>query len=152
MARIAALDPKDGAVDEAVLGEYKEKFLQQVGNDLNTSMAVTLLYDALKTKTNGATKLAILDSYDQVLSLSLLEKAAAVREEQAKVKAATRSRVQAGYTVTGEGDPEIDALVKARGEAKKAKNFAEADRIRDELKEKGIEITDVPGGAVWKRV
>ena len=59
---------------------------------------------------------------------------------------------EAGYTVTGEGDPEIDALVKARGEAKKAKNFAEADRIRDELKEKGIEITDVPGGAVWKRV
>ena len=57
------------------------------------------------------------------------------------------------WTVLGlEGDPEIDALVKARGEAKKAKNFAEADRIRDELKEKGIEITDVPGGAVWKRV
>ena len=149
VARIAALDPKDGAVDEAVLGEYKDKFLQQVGNDLNTSMAVTLLYDALKAKTNGATKLAILDSYDQVLSLSLLEKAAAVREEQAKVKAA---QAQAGYTVTGEGDPEIDALVKARGEAKKAKNFAEADRIRDELKARGIEITDVPGGAVWKRM
>ena len=149
VARIAALDPKDGTVDETVLGEYKEKFLQQVGNDLNTSMAVTLLYDALKAKTNGATKLAILDSFDQVLSLSLLEKAAAVRAEQAKVKAA---QAQAGYTVTGEGDPEIDALVKARGEAKKAKNFAEADRIRDELKEKGIEITDVPGGAVWKRV
>ena len=108
VARIAALDPKDGAVDEAVLGEYKEKFLQQVGNDLNTSMAVTLLYDALKAKTNGATKLAILDSYDQVLSLSLLEKAAAVREEQAKVKAA---QAQAGYTVTGEGDAEIDALM-----------------------------------------
>ena len=46
----------------------------------------------------------------------------------------------------------IDALVKARGEAKKAKDFAEADRIRDELKARGIEVTDVPGGAVWKRV
>ena len=45
-ARIAALDPQDGSVDEAVLAEYKEKFLQQMGNDLNTSMAVTLLYDA----------------------------------------------------------------------------------------------------------
>ena len=137
------------ALHEAVLGEYKDKFLQQVGNDLNTSMGVTLLYDALKAKTNGATRLAILDSFDQVLSLSLLEKAAAVRAEQVKVKAA---QAQAGYTVTGEGDPEIDALVKARGEAKKAKNFAEADRIRDELKARGIEITDVPGGAVWKRV
>ena len=149
VARIAALDPKDGEADQAVVEQYKEKFLQQVGNDLNTSMGVTLLYDVLKAKTNGATKLAVLGDLDQVLSLSLLDKAAAVREEQAKVKAA---QAQAGYTVTGEGDPEIDALVKARGEAKKAKNFAEADRIRDELKEKGIEITDVPGGAVWKRV
>ena len=148
VARIAALDPKDGAVDEAVLGEYKDKFLQQVGNDLNTSMAVTLLYDALKAKTNGATKLAILDSMTRC-SPSPCWRRRRLREEQAKVKAA---QAQAGYTVTGEGDPEIDALVKARGEAKKAKNFAEADRIRDELKEKGIEITDVPGGAVWKRV
>ena len=39
-----------------------------------------------------------------------------------------------------------------RYEAKKAKNFAEADRIRDELKAQGIEITDVKGGASWKRV
>ena len=69
--------------------------------------------------------------------------------DRAKVKAA---QAQAGYTVTGKGDPEIDALVKARGEAKKAKDFAEADRIRDELKARGIEVTDVPGGAVWKRV
>ena len=62
------------------------------------------------------------------------------------------AQTSGGYTVTGEGDPEIDALVLARGEAKKAKNFAEADRIRDELKAKGIDVTDVPGGAVWKRI
>ena len=48
--------------------------------------------------------------------------------------------------------PAIDALVMQRYEAKKAKNFAEADRIRDELKAQGIEITDVKGGASWKRV
>ena len=120
-----------------------------MGNDLNTSMAVTALYDALKAKTNGATKLAILDSFDQVLSLDLPAKADKVREEQSRAKAAQTS---GGYTVTGEGDPEIDALVLARGGAKKAKNFAEADRIRDELKAKGIEVTDVPGGAVWKRI
>ena len=146
--KIAALDEKDGTVDEAVLAEYKEKFDQQVGNDLNTSMGITALYDALKAKTNGATKLAILSSFDEVLSLSLLEKAAELRKKQA-------SQTQAGtgsYTVTGEGDPAIDALVLARGEAKKAKNFAEADRIRDELKAQGIEVTDVPGGASWKRV
>jgi len=120
-----------------------------MGNDLNTSMGVTALYDALKAKTNDATKLAILDSYDRVLSLSLLDKAARVRAEQKKAQA---NQAAGGYTVTGEGDAEIDALVLARGEAKKAKNFAEADRIRDELKARGIEVTDVPGGASWKRV
>ena len=47
----------------------------------------------------------------------------------------------------------MDALVlQPAHEAKKAKNFAEADRIRDELKAQGIEITDVPGGAKWKRI
>ena len=95
-----------------------------------------------------------LDLIDDVRSqfpmeLTEARKMMARRAELAKVKAA---QAQAGYTVTGEGDPEIDALVRARGEAKQAKNFAEADRIRDELKARGIEITDVPGGAVWKRV
>ena len=149
IAKIAALDPKDGEVDQAVLKEYKDKFRQQVGNDLNTSMGVTALYDALKAKTNGATKLAVLGSFDEVLSLSLLDKAAKVREEQAKAKSA---QTAGGYTITGEGDEAIDALVLQRYEAKKAKNFAEADRIRDELKQQGIEITDMPGGASWKRV
>ena len=149
IAKIAALNPEDGTVDEAALKEYKEKFLQQMGNDLNTSMGVTALYDALKAKTNDATKLAILDSYDQVLSLSLLEKAAAMREANAKAQTA---KAEGGYTVTGEGDPAIDALVMQRYEAKKAKNFAEADRIRDELKAQGIEIVDTKDGASWKRV
>ncbi len=149
IAKIAALDPEDGAVDQAVLQEYQEKFKQQMGNDLNTSMGVTALYDVLKAKANGATRLAILDSFDQVLSLALLDKAAKVRAERSKVQAA---QSVGGYTVTGEGDPAIDALVLDRGEAKKAKNFAEADRIRDELKVQNIEVTDVPGGAIWKRV
>ena len=137
-------------MDEAVVAEFKAKFIQLVGNDLNTSMGVTALYDVLKAKTNDATKLAILADYDTVMSLSLLEKAEAVRKEQAvQAKAAPAA---AGYTVQGEGDPAIDALVMARYEAKKAKNFAEADRIRDELKAQGIEITDIPNGATWKRI
>ena len=148
IAKIAALDPADGPVDEAVLAEYKDKFRAQMGNDLNTALGVTALYDALKAKANGATRLAILDSFDRVLSLSLLDKADRLREEQKKQKTAT----QGGYTITGEGDSAVDALVLRRYEAKKAKNFAEADRIRDELKQQGIEITDLPGGASWKRV
>ena len=46
----------------------------------------------------------------------------------------------------------LAVAARARADAKKAKNFAEADRIRDELKAQGIEITDVPGGAKWKRI
>ena len=149
IARIAALDPADGPVDQEAMKPYREKFGQQMGNDLNTSMGVTALFDVLKAKTNDATKLAILDSFDQVLSLSLLEKAAALRDANAKAQSA---KATGGYTVTGEGDPAIDALVMQRYEAKKAKNFAEADRIRDELKAQGIEIIDTKGGASWKRV
>ena len=149
LKKIAALSPADGPVDEAMFQEYKDKFTQQLGNDLNTSMGVTALYDVLKAKTNDATKLAILDSFDQVLSLDLLAKAAELRE---KAAAQTASSAQGGYTVTGEGDPAIDALVLQRYEAKKAKNFAEADRIRDDLKAQGIEIVDTKDGASWKRV
>lgn len=150
LKKIAALNGEEGAVDAAVVQEYRDKFLQQVGNDLNTSMGITALYDVLKAKTGDATKLAVLDSFDSVLGLSLLEKAAVMREKDAAARAAAQSA--GGYTITGEGDPAVDALVLARYEAKKAKNFAEADRIRDELKAQGIEIVDTKEGATWKKL
>ncbi|HIS64350.1 MAG TPA: cysteine--tRNA ligase [Candidatus Avoscillospira avistercoris] len=146
--KIAALDDSDKTVDQAQFDALKEKFNNALSNDLNTSLAITAVYDVLKAKTNDGTKLALLGDFDKVLGLDLLEKAAAKRAEQAKTKTATTG----GYTIQGEGDPAIDALVLQRAEAKKAKNFAEADRIRDELKAQGIEIIDVPGGAQWKRV
>ena len=148
VARIAGLKT-EGEVEQEVFEQYKAKFLQQMGNDLNTSMGVTAIFDVLKAKTNDATKLALIGDFDKVLSLSLLEKAEARRAELAAQQSA---KTETGYTVTGEGDPAIDALVLARYEAKKAKNFAEADRIRDELKAQGIEIVDMKDGASWKRV
>jgi cysteinyl-tRNA synthetase len=153
--KVAALHPDDGPVDQAVLAQYKEKFIQQVGNDLNTAQGVTLLYDALKAQTNDATRLAILDSFDQVLGLDLLHKAAAIRAKMVDlgpINVTITLGASADIDIRGEGDPAIDALVLQRAQAKKAKNFAEADRIRDELKAQGIEVTDIPGGAVWKRV
>ena len=71
-----------------------------------------------------------------MLGLNLLSAAQKVRDAQPKE----------------ESDPEIDAMLLARAEAKKAKNWAEADRIRDELKSRGIEIIDTPQGAKWKRI
>ena len=148
IARIAGLKP-GGDVDQAVFEQYQAKFNQVMGNDLNTSMGVTALFDVLKAKTDDATKLALIGDFDRVLGLELLKKAAAKREENAKAQTA---KTEGGYTVTGEGDPAIDALVMQRYEAKKAKNFAEADRIRDELKAQGVEIVDTKDGASWKRV
>ena len=84
-------------------------------------------------------KLALLEDFDKVLSLNLLKAADVLRKKQAEEEAAN-------------ADPEIDALVAARTEAKKAKNWAEADRIRDELKAMGIEIIDTPQGAKWRKV
>jgi cysteinyl-tRNA synthetase len=49
------------------------------------------------------------------------------------------------------GDPEIDALVSARNEARANKDFAEADRIRDVLTARGIVVEDTPNGPVWHR-
>ena len=102
------------------------------------------------TQTGQMSKEAATEKATQLLArVGLLEKAAAKRAEAAQAKT---TQTESGYTVTGEGDPAIDALVLARYEAKKAKNFAEADRIRDELKAQGIEIIDTKGGASWKRV
>ena len=151
IAKIAALRPDDGETDEAVRAEYREKFIRQMDNDINTPNGVTALYDVLKAKTNDATKCAILGDYDTVLSLDLLDKAAALREKNAKAAAAPAAE----FTVIAEdgaADPAVEALIRARTEAKKAKNFAEADRIRDELKAQGVELTDIPNGAKWKRV
>ena len=123
--------------------------MKAMDNDLNTSMAVTVLYDVLKAKANGATKCAVLESFDTVLGLKLPEKAAELRKKQAAAPAADGFAI---LSECGEENADIEALIRARADAKKAKNFAEADRIRDELKARGIEVTDVPGGAKWKRI
>ena len=150
IAKIAALDPGDGPVDESAAAELKEKFSKAMDNDLNTSMAVTVLYDVLKTKTNGATKCAVLADFDSVLGLKLLKKAADQRKKQAQM--AAQPALFTVVSESGEEDANVEALIRRRQDAKKAKNFAEADRIRDELKAQGVEVIDVPGGAKWKRI
>ena len=144
--KIAALDPKDAApVDTEAETALREKFKAALDNDLNTALAVTSLYDVLKAKTSDSTKLAMLSEIDSVLGLGLLT--AAEKARAAKPKAV------AGQTeaVFGEGDPEIDALVLRRQQARKEKNWAEADRIRDELTNMGITLVDTKEGVHWSR-
>ena len=148
IAKIAALQPSGGeAVDEAALAALQAKFRKALDNDLNTSLAITAIYDALKAKTGAATKLAAIGDFDRVLSLDLLAKADAVRKAQA-----TQVKAVGEFLIDGEGDPTIDALVKRRIDAKKAKDFALADQLRDELKAQGIAVTDLPNGAKWRRI
>ena len=86
-----------------------------------------------------------------MLGLDLIKKANEKREELKK-QAISGSAEFTVISESGEADTEIEEKLKARAAAKKAKNFAEADRIRDELKAAGIEVTDIPNGAKWKRI
>lgn len=131
--RVAAID-NNGQVDETVVEQYKNKFIEAVGNDLNTSLGLTLVYDVLKEDVSGSTKLAIIDLFDQVLSLYL-----------------TKKQIEE----SGEEDKDIEyikAKIEERTAAKKEKNFARADEIRQELLDKGIAIKDTREGVVWERV
>ncbi len=148
IARIAALKVTEGeTVDEAALEGLKEKFKKALDNDLNTSLAVTALYDVLKSPANTATKRAAIADFDTVLALDLLAAADKLAKEKAEAAAKAAVRVYSD-------DPEIRAIeeaIDARAAAKKAKNYAEADRIRGELLEKGIVLTDTSAGTTWAR-
>ena len=147
--RIAGLKPEDGELDAAAVEALDAKFRAALDNDLNTSLAVTALYDVLKYKTNDATKLAVLDKFDYMLGLDLTKKAAAKREELKKQAAAAQQ-----FAVVFDGcdvNPEIEKLAEERTAAKKAKNFAEADRIRNVVLEMGYVIEDTPKGPKVKK-
>jgi len=122
---------EDGVVDETKFAEYRAKFEEVLSNDMNTSMAITLIYDVLRDDINDATKKALVASFDEVLSLDLT-----VAEETAAV------------------DAELEAFILAKIEerkvAKKEKDFAKADAIRAELLEKGVQIKDTREGTVWE--
>ena len=138
IAKIASLNP-EGKVSVETFEGLKQRFVSALNADLNTSLAVTAVYDVLKAKCNDATKVALLKDFDSVLSLNLLTAAEKYRQEQKKEEAE-------------ESDPEIEALIAARTKAKKEKNYAEADMIRDELRFRHIEIIDTPQGTKWRRV
>ena len=116
-------------------------------NDLNTSLAVTALYDVLKAKTNDATKLALFADFDRVLSLDLLGHASVLR---AKLEEEAKKATAAPEGVSPELAAEVEALIEERKEAKKAKNYARADEIRKYLSDKGITLIDSSAGTTYK--
>ncbi len=135
IARIAGLKA-EGDVNSEQLAEWKQKFIDLVGNDLATSLGITLIYDVLKSDLNSATKLAVISSYDEVLSLDLIE-------------SATKSLEEKDHDVSDEMVKEIEDLIAKRTEARANKDFATADQIRDKLNEMNVVVKDTANGIEW---
>lgn len=125
-----------GELVQADFDAYRARFAEALSGDLNTSMAVTILYDLLKADLNAATKLALFADFDGVLSLNLL----------------TAGETAAEDGVDAELEQFILAKIEERKAAKKEKDFARADAIRDELLAKGIALKDTREGVVWSLV
>ncbi len=128
----------EGEVDEAAFKLWRDKFEDAVVNDMNTSMGITIVYDMLKSDINDKTKRKLIESYDYVLSLDLLKAAGENADASSDI------------------DPELEkyvlSMIEERKAAKKEKNFARADEIRDELLSRGIAIKDTREGVKWEMV
>lgn len=132
--KVASLK-SDDAVNQSNLLSYRTSFAEAMDNDLNTSLAVTCVYDVLKaTDINDSEKLALLEDFDKVLSLDLLK----------------GRKKSDSNNVSEDIEKEVQELIAKRTEAKKNKDWATADAIRDELKAKNIVLIDTPNGVEWK--
>ena len=118
---------EEGDLNTEEFNSYKEKFSNELANDVNTPNALAVLYEVLGSNLNGTTKLALVKDFEQVLSLDLIE------EKQESID-----------------DAWILELIEERKEAKKEKNFEKADKIRNDLLEKGIELIDSREGTTYK--
>ena len=110
--------------------KYNEKFKEALKDDLNTSVALTVLYDVLKSELNNASKLYLVGEFDKVLSLDLL------KDNKKEIDSDLEKYI-------------LDMISK-RNDAKKEKNYALADEIRNELLEKGILIKDTREGTIYE--
>ncbi len=145
VSKMASLKPgADQQIDEEAFAIGKKKFTDALDNDLNTSLAVTAIYDVFKLSCNDATKLSLIADFENVMSLGLISAAEAVRNNEKNKVAEENTGV----------DPEllsyITSMIEARNNAKAEKNYQEADRIRVELLEKGITLIDTREGTKFK--
>lgn len=129
--KIKSINKDDSVIDNEKFEEYNNKFKEAISNDLNTSMALTTLYDVLKADINNATKLELIKSFDKVLSLDLL------KEESIDISQEEKER--------------IEDLISKRNEAKKNKEYEKADQIREELLNMGIIIKDTREGTIYEK-
>ena len=144
IARIMQLST-EGEVDAEAFAQGKAAFAKALDNDLNTALAITAVYDVLKAKCNDATKRALLNDFDAVLSLELVQTADKRRAEKEEAERAAKEEAMKDPFVA-----EILTLIDQRAAAKKAKDFAEADRIRQYLLSKGVTLLDTREGTTYQ--
>ncbi len=146
LARVLSiLKEEQGELDQAVFDERKQAFMAALDNDMNTSLGVTAIYDVFKAKTTAQTKIALLEDFDRVLSLDLVKTARAQLEAEKRIAEEARAVAAADPFIV-----EIEAQIQARIDAKKAKNYALADEIRQKLAEKGVTLIDTPQGTKYQ--
>lgn len=119
-----------GEVNTADFDRLKAAFVSAMDDDLNTSNGITALYDVLKADTTAATKFALIEDFDKVLSLDLIKSA----EKSAQDKKG------------GDIPAEVMALVEERQAARKAKDFAKADELRDRIAALGYAVKETRQG------
>ena len=121
---------KNGEIEYNLVEKYKINFLEALGNDLNTSLALTTLYDVIKSEANNNTKLYLIEMFDSVLSLNLL-----------------KEDIQ---NIDDELTKYINEKIKERNKAKQDKNYELSDSIRNELLQKGIILKDTREGTIFE--
>ncbi len=120
---------KEGNIQEDKYKLYNDRFISEISNDLNVANTFTILYDLFKDEeTNGTTKLKLISDFDKVWSLDLIKEI----EEDSELKEYILSKIE------------------ERNNAKKEKNYALADEIRNELLSRGVEIMDTREGTKYK--
>ena len=126
--KVAKLNNDKDILDEDY-DKYKQEFTKAMDNNLNTSLALTTIYDILKSNMNDYTKLKLINEFDEVLSLDL------TKEDSQNV----------------EIDEElINELIRKRSEAKASKDYKKADEIREELLQMGIILKDTREGTTYE--
>lgn len=119
---------EDGSIQEDVISTYREKFIQELSDDLNTANALSVLYEVLKDEIlSGSSKIFLIREFDQVLSLDLIQEKKTVSNED--------------Y---------ILEQIEKRATAKKNKDFSLADSIRDDLLKQGIRLIDSRKGTTYE--
>jgi cysteinyl-tRNA synthetase len=148
-----AMKAQNMAWDDVLLGA-RVRFTEVMNQDLNSSGALAVLFELAKPLKSLANRLERGDQAEQQEGLSALHQRWLLLRELAAVLGLQHEPLQAiAETGSASGNSaDIEVAIAARKAAKQAKDFAEADRIRDQLSAQGIELIDKPGGITeWRR-